>query len=577
MSKKDIKTKYKKGRKKLALEEDNTLSPSHLDELLNDGITPPSDAELLAKSLLDDAAAKGLSAADVVKQNDAKKHLIDLERKQRKKALMGRNIVMSKTQAAALLERLSNNEGGVPFTRKSKDELGDTAEFDLTDYLNVEKTKQPADDSPASEKKPKKPRKKKGADQAAKNPEPQDDTVTETQICETESADTADSLNAQKPPQPQIRENRKLATKIIASFIFSLLLFVPLFFFAVTDAAFYYIYNDGERAGFTFSFSKINAENAAAHNIGVSERDVVTVTPTYKDISVINNIEVSRAFAVTVTADGGTREVYLTRGATAREAIDRACTPLGEDDIVSIPLDQAVKAGDEIIVSRVTLLPRTVFEDMPYEEVTKLSPLLPDGVKRIMNEGGGLDGTAYVDYVDRFIDGVYDDTEQVGLTYEDVPHNVVTLEGKSGVPASSLDAAKYTDVAIVDNAPTSYKSVTVGAPCTAYSFKPGVYGSSGMRLVQGMVAVDPNEYSYGDLLYITSADGSFVYGWAIVADACEAAMYGDVAIDCFFETYGESVLFGKRYLNVYVVDTLNQEQLTEYTAHEGMFNLRVPE
>ena len=92
-----------------------------------------------------------------------------------------------------------------------------------------------------------------------------------------------------------------------------------------------------------------------------------------------------------------------------------------------------------------------------------------------------------------------------------------------------------------------------------------------------MVAVDPNEYSYGDLLYITSADGSFVYGWAIVADACEAAMYGDVAIDCFFETYGESVLFGKRYLNVYVVDTLNQEQLTEYTAHEGMFNLRVPE
>ena len=54
-------------------------------------------------------------------------------------------------------------------------------------------------------------------------------------------------------------------------------------------------------------------------------------------------------------------------------------------------------------------------------------------------------------------------------------------------------------------------------------------------------------------------------------------MYGDVAIDCFFETYGESVLFGKRYLNVYVVDTLNQEQLTEYTAHEGMFNLRVPE
>ncbi|MEG2678026.1 MAG: 3D domain-containing protein, partial [Oscillospiraceae bacterium] len=118
--------------------------------------------------------------------------------------------------------------------------------------------------------------------------------------------------------------------------------------------------------------------------------------------------------------------------------------------------------------------------------------------------------------------------------------------------------------------------VLQNAVCTAYSFKPGTFGASGMHMFQGFVAVNTNVIPYGSLLYITSPTGKFTYGWAIAADVGEAMMAGYVDIDLFFETYTESALFGKHKMNVYVVKQLNQPELEQYAAHPGMFRSRVP-
>ena len=69
----------------------------------------------------------------------------------------------------------------------------------------------------------------------------------------------------------------------------------------------------------------------------------------------------------------------------------------------------------------------------------------------------------------------------------------------------------------------------------------------------GTVAVDPSVIPYGTLLYITSTDGSFVYGYAVATDTGIAVQKGQILVDLFYETYAESVINGAIQVNVYVV------------------------
>jgi 3D (Asp-Asp-Asp) domain-containing protein len=149
----------------------------------------------------------------------------------------------------------------------------------------------------------------------------------------------------------------------------------------------------------------------------------------------------------------------------------------------------------------------------------------------------------------------------------------MVLEG-ANVCMSPLNGARFTDIRISGSAPESYERLLSGY-CTAYHFNKGVWGASGMYLYQGFVAVDPSVIPYGSLLYITNSDGSFVYGWAIAADYCQASAEGRVLCDLFFDTYEEPYLYGKHYMNVYVVKQLYRDELQEFVARQGYFDNRV--
>ncbi len=66
---------------------------------------------------------------------------------------------------------------------------------------------------------------------------------------------------------------------------------------------------------------------------------------------------------------------------------------------------------------------------------------------------------------------------------------------------------------------------------------------------------NPNVIPYGSLMYITSADGRFVYGYAYAADTGTAMMTGSAFIDLYYETYSESVDNAVIAVNVYVLDS----------------------
>ncbi|MEI3014032.1 MAG: 3D domain-containing protein [Ruthenibacterium lactatiformans] len=63
---------------------------------------------------------------------------------------------------------------------------------------------------------------------------------------------------------------------------------------------------------------------------------------------------------------------------------------------------------------------------------------------------------------------------------------------------------------------------------------------------------DPTLIPYGTRGYITSADGKFVYGWAIATDTGAFVQSNRMQVYLFDKTYAESVANGVKYVNVYV-------------------------
>ena len=107
----------------------------------------------------------------------------------------------------------------------------------------------------------------------------------------------------------------------------------------------------------------------------------------------------------------------------------------------------------------------------------------------------------------------------------------------AGAPVSPLTGPDGTT-----NAPASYSQVLTGK-ATGYYSRTGK-GSSGLGLGYGTVAVDPSVIPYGTLLYITSTDGSFVYGYAVATDTGIAVQKGQILV-VFLQHLSTTSLFSK--------------------------------
>ncbi|WP_312644328.1 G5 domain-containing protein [Hydrogenoanaerobacterium sp.] len=260
----------------------------------------------------------------------------------------------------------------------------------------------------------------------------------------------------------------------------------------------------------------------------------------------VAEVYISRAFDVSITADGNTQTVSMVNG-TVRDALKLAGVEMNNDDIINIPLSTFVEQGDEIMINRVEYRNTEVEEDIPFERVEKLTPLLRSGRSEILQSG--RNGTLVKTYSERTIDGVVEEATLIAENITVRPVTQVALVGAK-VPVSDLDFGYN----IVNNAPTSYKKVIEGARATAYSAGNGAWGASGNDLFYGHVAVNPKVIPYNSKLYITSADGSFVYGYAIASDTGTALMQGIIDVDLYYETYRESQLNGVKNVNIYILE-----------------------
>lgn len=254
-------------------------------------------------------------------------------------------------------------------------------------------------------------------------------------------------------------------------------------------------------------------------------------------------IEINRAFDVQITADGISTVVRMT-GGTVNDVLERTGIEVREDDMLSHLPETTVTDGMNITVERVGYNEYTRTEAIPYETTLKYTNVIPKGSTKLKQAGKKGEKT-YV-YRERIVDGEVVETVLVSETVTKKPVNAVKLVGTVvGTPLSKAPFDIELDEA---GQPVNYKQVFTGT-CTAYTCDGGRLSgvtATGMKPQVGVVAVNPKKIPYGSKLYITSADGSYVYGYAIAGDTGGGVMKGTLIADLYMDTYEECIQFGKR-------------------------------
>lgn len=301
-----------------------------------------------------------------------------------------------------------------------------------------------------------------------------------------------------------------------------------------------------------------------------SSEDELVVTETSANS---NSIHILRAYDVPVTADGQTVSV-ITTGGTVEEVLAEGGITLGADDEVEPARGTVIEEGDSITIRRVRYDTYTVEEVIPSEVVYEYTSLFyrQKSYEQVMQEGS--DGLDEVTYRDKYVDGEW--VEKVELnrtTVVGMVQNIIKAYGE-GAPVSSFVGPE-----VVDGQPSEgVTQVFTSQRSTGYSASPTARGASGRRLSYGTVAVNPNIIPYGTLLYITSDDGRFVYGYAYAADTGTAMMTGHAFIDLYYETYDESCKNAVIPVTVYVIsddvaaqyEEQNDAILDEILAERGI-------
>lgn len=277
------------------------------------------------------------------------------------------------------------------------------------------------------------------------------------------------------------------------------------------------------------------------------------------------SIEIDRAETLYIYADDEMHTVHMLSG-TVEDALQEANIVLNDQDTLNCNLTDAVEDVSMVFVTRVSSYTYMTTEEVPFNVITKETETLQKGVTQIETEG--QNGILTHTFVQRTENGVpVEGTEQeVSAEITTAPVDQVVLVGTYVEPPKPVVAQKPVtnrnyiselampaDLILDENGiPVNYTNVISGRG-VAYTAPQGSKTSTGRPVMAGYVAVNPNIIPYGTKLYITSADGSRVYGYAIAADTGGSCMANTILVDLFMNSEAECYAWGSRTVNIYIL------------------------
>lgn len=301
---------------------------------------------------------------------------------------------------------------------------------------------------------------------------------------------------------------------------------------------------DGARKTVSFT-GKTVGELLLNEGVTVSEGQIVVPAAETK-VTPYMVVNVRSAKPVSVTADGKTRTVMLAYGNVV-DALKLAGIHLYSEDILSVERTAKIEDIKDLKIQRVTYSQKIDKEKVPFEKVTQNSDEVEPGETKPGAEG--KNGEKEIVRKVKYIDGKAVSETVVSEKITKEPVDEVTLVGTKGIDSTG-GVGTFVDS---NGVTVAYKEVFTGSG-TAYTAPSGALTATGVPAYHGGVAIDPNLIPYGSKLYVVSTDGSVVYGYCTAVDTGGFCDDGSAIIDVFYDTYDECINWGRRDVNVYVIE-----------------------
>lgn len=270
----------------------------------------------------------------------------------------------------------------------------------------------------------------------------------------------------------------------------------------------------------------------------------------------ITSVEISYGYPVYITVGENTEKIDFF-GGTVEEALKEAGYFPDEFDFVEPALDTQISDTIYIDYTDIDYITTTEDETIFHGTETVYSGKLAYGDKKITVNG--KDGVKRTTYVEKTVNGTTVSkkaTETVTLT------KAVDEKVTIGTKAENLTYADVKSVSVLkpeseieideNGIPVKYKSkMTVRA--TAYTYT-GNKCATGVSPKPGYIAVNPKIIPYGTKMYIKTADGEYIYGYAVAADTGGFVKKHPTGVDLFFGSVSECKKFGVRSCEIYILE-----------------------
>ncbi len=274
--------------------------------------------------------------------------------------------------------------------------------------------------------------------------------------------------------------------------------------------------------------------------LNLSEYDLVSV-PLNTLVDDTEVVVIKRAADIFVK--DGLKDVY-----SVKTAYENAEDILFQHDIAVDGNDIVSFDGKTLEIIRVEIKSETVTNEIPFETVYEDDSSLYMGTNKTVTEG--VAGSEVFVYENLYHNGEFVERELISQEITAEPVNKVVKRGTKLKPIPAPRAASAL------TPPTSYSKV-ITCRATAYDGSYETLGKLNPRTALGAVptvgtvAVDPRVIPLGTKLYITSVDGSYVYGYGFAGDT-GGAIKGN-RVDLFMGSRREALSFGSRTVNVYIL------------------------
>ncbi len=302
------------------------------------------------------------------------------------------------------------------------------------------------------------------------------------------------------------------------------------------------------------------------NSIELNENDKIDPSPDTKlepDMVII----IEREPSVKIVCGDETIRYPSAEGSVA-DVLEANDIAIDADDSVEPDVTTPVSLGMEINVSKVDYMERTETETIEFETVTEESFNLGDKDSEVKREGEN--GSAEVIYKDKYVDGKLVSSEVVKKTVtKKAVDAIVLVKGVTApkVKKPQLEEAEVdrssdrgviselkapADLEFDENgAPKNYKKCIRG---TAKAYTGDTTTATGVTPRPGYIAVDPKQIPYGSKLWVVSANGKRVYGYAIAADTGGFVKKKSCTVDLFMNSESQCNDWGHREVRIYVLD-----------------------